>query len=265
MKKKFVLILALLVLAISVGLFAADIYVKAKLTDIKIVLDSKPLVLKNVNGTILKPLSYEGSTYLPVRAISENLGLNVQWDEATQTVTLTSKNEMKNPDEKKPDNTVIDKKEPENKVIEKDDKKENVKPIQKNQDAFTLGQKWVVPGQWEITIDSVTETSERNQFFEKTPAAVYIINYTYKNIGYNNESVEGLYITPNVDIKDVTGKAAYTYPAIISNNPKATKIGETCKAQIAIGVDNKGSFITHIAQYNDKLVVQNAEFFIEVK
>lgn len=264
MKKKTVFVLALVVLAISVGLFAADLYVRAKLTDIKIVLDNNPLVLKNVNGTILKPLSYEGSTYLPVRAISENLGLEVQWDELTQTVTLTSKDEKKEPEKKD-----IEKKEPEKKDIEKEDKKdnkqENIKPIQKNQGAFTLGQKWLVPGQWEVTIDSVTETAERNQFFERKPAAVYIINYTYKNIGYNNESVEGLFITPNIDIIDATGKQAYTYPVTVSNNPKPTKIGETCTAQIAIGVDNRGNFITHVAQYNDKLVVQNAEFYLEVK
>ncbi len=34
------------------------------------------------------PITYEGSTYLPVRAVAEAVGINVDWDAETQTVLL---------------------------------------------------------------------------------------------------------------------------------------------------------------------------------
>lgn len=37
------------------------------------------------------PFLYEGTTYVPLRYIAENLGSEVQWDEANQTVIIDSK------------------------------------------------------------------------------------------------------------------------------------------------------------------------------
>ena len=43
------------------------------------------------NGNELYPLLYDGTTYLPLRAIGQLMGKNVYWNSATNTVTLTSK------------------------------------------------------------------------------------------------------------------------------------------------------------------------------
>ena len=51
--------------------------------NIKIVVDSKEL------QTSREPFIYEGTTYLPVRAVAEAVGKEVAWDSATQTVTLS--------------------------------------------------------------------------------------------------------------------------------------------------------------------------------
>ena len=47
--------------------------------------------LKDATGTVLAPISYNGSTYVPVRAVSEIFGENVDWDDATQTIYLGSR------------------------------------------------------------------------------------------------------------------------------------------------------------------------------
>lgn len=53
--------------------------------NIKVTLDGKALNLNTV-----EPFIIDGTTYLPVRAVSEALGLDVDWDGATSTVILTT-------------------------------------------------------------------------------------------------------------------------------------------------------------------------------
>lgn len=48
--------------------------------------------MKDAVGNTVYPVLYEGTTYLPVRAVSNMLGVGVDWDEATQTVLLDSEN-----------------------------------------------------------------------------------------------------------------------------------------------------------------------------
>lgn len=45
-------------------------------------------VMVDANGSKVVPITYNGSTYLPVRAIANMVGIQVGWDEATQTVLL---------------------------------------------------------------------------------------------------------------------------------------------------------------------------------
>lgn len=42
----------------------------------------------DVSGNIVYPLSYAGTTYLPVRAISNLFDLNINWDENTNTISI---------------------------------------------------------------------------------------------------------------------------------------------------------------------------------
>ncbi len=43
----------------------------------------------DVNGNAVLPLVYNGSVYLPLRAVAHLMGKTVCWDSATSTVTLT--------------------------------------------------------------------------------------------------------------------------------------------------------------------------------
>ena len=56
--------------------------------DIKLVVDGKEVTPKDVNGKVVEPFAYNGTTYLPVRAVGEALGKSVRWDGETKTVHL---------------------------------------------------------------------------------------------------------------------------------------------------------------------------------
>jgi len=56
--------------------------------NITVKLDGKTQKMANVNGDPVYPMLYGGTTYLPVRAVSNMLGVAVNWDGSTQTVSL---------------------------------------------------------------------------------------------------------------------------------------------------------------------------------
>lgn len=58
--------------------------------DISVTLDGKKLDLRDAKGNPVEPFMFEGTNYLPVRALAESLGLNVAWDGKTATVVLTT-------------------------------------------------------------------------------------------------------------------------------------------------------------------------------
>lgn len=64
--------------------------------DIKVSLNGDILDLKDANGESVEPFVVNGTNYVPVRAISQILGLDVAWDGKNSTVVLTT------PQEKKP-------------------------------------------------------------------------------------------------------------------------------------------------------------------
>ncbi|MBR6518184.1 MAG: hypothetical protein IKT63_00755, partial [Oscillospiraceae bacterium] len=57
---------------------------------ITIKMDGQAQEMYDANGQRVYPISYNGTTYLPVRAVSNMLGLGVAWDEAANSVLLTS-------------------------------------------------------------------------------------------------------------------------------------------------------------------------------
>ena len=92
--KKATLTLALalsVVFGIMVGANAADTLktITASLNyGITIKYNGNVQEMKDANGNRVYPISYEGTTYLPVRAVADMLGIAVNWDGATNTVWL---------------------------------------------------------------------------------------------------------------------------------------------------------------------------------
>jgi len=95
MKKRFSFIAGMLTMALlsgAVGTAYAAYQKQATLNypGIQIVLDGEPVTPKDAAGNAGGPFTIDGTTYLPVRAIGEALGLEVGWDGSTNTVILTS-------------------------------------------------------------------------------------------------------------------------------------------------------------------------------
>ncbi|MCL1859872.1 MAG: copper amine oxidase N-terminal domain-containing protein [Oscillospiraceae bacterium] len=80
-------------MVIRFSFFAAPIVktVSISYNDIKITLNGKQITPKDANGNAVDPFILNGSTYLPVRAVGEALGLEVDWDGKTNTVILNDK------------------------------------------------------------------------------------------------------------------------------------------------------------------------------
>lgn len=133
-----------------------------------------------------------------------------------------------------------------------------------SQDTYKIGESYVVEGQWKITVDSVEETDDRNEYSDKKPTAVYLITYTYENIGYDDDIMNGLYISLDDGIVDSSGKMGYSYPGDISMYPQETPVGASCQAQACIGVDNAGSFKINFYTYDSNGKKQSAIFEIDV-
>ncbi len=84
-----VLALACVLLLGAAALAAGSSYTKeitASYSGISLVVDGVPIVPKDANGNVVEPFIYEGTTYLPVRAVGEALGKTVSWDGANRTV-----------------------------------------------------------------------------------------------------------------------------------------------------------------------------------
>ena len=97
MKKKFfgLFLSLLLVVSLAANVYAATETRKTAeliIRDIKIILNGKAIQPKDATGKEVEPFIIDGTTYLPVRAVANALGLDVGWDDATSTVTLSNPN-----------------------------------------------------------------------------------------------------------------------------------------------------------------------------
>lgn len=82
--------LTLFLVSFVTPVFAASLTKTAELVynNIKITLNGKEIAPKDVSGNVVEPFIIDGTTYLPVRAISNALGIDVDWDGSTNTVVL---------------------------------------------------------------------------------------------------------------------------------------------------------------------------------
>lgn len=96
---KRILIITVLLFALVTASFATskvvDIIAQIS-SEITVNLDGKMLDLKSQDGQKVNVIVYNGTTYLPVRAFSNALGLNVDWDPVKKMVLLKSNQATQN-------------------------------------------------------------------------------------------------------------------------------------------------------------------------
>ncbi|MFC4779485.1 stalk domain-containing protein [Paenibacillus sp. GCM10023252] len=96
MKKKLVAaagVLAIVTSSMAVGAYGATNLeaIKAYLNKgITFKVDGDTWEAKDQSGKKIYPISYNNTTYLPVRAIGEALDVEIGWDQATKTVSVNS-------------------------------------------------------------------------------------------------------------------------------------------------------------------------------
>ena len=67
------------------GLQEINAYLNSNIT---FKLDGEEQILTDATGVRTYPITYNGTTYVPIRAVANLLGVGVDWDQATQTVLM---------------------------------------------------------------------------------------------------------------------------------------------------------------------------------
>lgn len=75
-------------LVVSASAVYANVTKTLSYQDIKVTLNGERLDLRDANGKAVDPFIIDGTTYLPVRAVAESLGLVVVWDGSSKTVNM---------------------------------------------------------------------------------------------------------------------------------------------------------------------------------
>lgn len=81
--------------------------ITATYRDIKVSVNNTLAELTDANGNKVEPFIYNGTTYLPVRAVATALGQQVSWDSSTSTVYIGGDQPSNTPSNSTLANTVI--------------------------------------------------------------------------------------------------------------------------------------------------------------
>lgn len=132
---------------------------------------------------------------------------------------------------------------------------------------YQIGETWEVSDQWRITINNVTETEDRVEYIDADPEAVYVIEYTVENLGYDNDQTDGLYfMLSSGSIVDCEGEMGYEYGSfsLVSQDQwvSAVPIGARHLVQESVGIKNPGDFTIHVSEIRtDKENVKEKAIF----
>lgn len=108
---------------------------------------------------------------------------------------------------------------------------------------YAVGQKVTLPaknGSFTLTVTSVEETDNRNEFTDKQPKHVILIKYQYENIDVDQDINLS---TLSLKAYDSDGNLLDTYPAAESELSQTISAGGKTSACVAYGVDSDSKYI----------------------
>ncbi len=131
---------------------------------------------------------------------------------------------------------------------------------------YSLGDTWVIDGQWSLTFNAVTSTDDRNPYSDKKPDQVIILDYSYENLGYTSSYMDLFISDGDMKIIDEKGEIASSYPGDVTTYPQEIPVGAKCSnAQVVIGLNNESDTLTiYVEQYDSKSVKQKATFKLKI-
>ena len=120
---------------------------------------------------------------------------------------------------------------------------------------YSVGDTWTVDVEWSLTITGVTET-ERRDPLATDEEHVYIIDYTYTNLGHKDKTTGGLYMSIYTEftsdtLTDSHGQSGGMSLLDVGNGPEDIPVGSTCEAQDAICLENAGDFTLEIRRFDN--------------
>ena len=92
-------------------------------------------------------------------------------------------------------------------------------------------------GDYTVTINSIKTTNERNEFEDKQPKQVIVVDYDYNNKSFKPSNGMKLLVDQTAFVvMDGEGNVLRTYPVAMDENPKPIPVGGKLHATIAYGV-----------------------------
>ena len=128
-----------------------------------------------------------------------------------------------------------------------------------------VGDTWTVDGQWALTVLSVTETDYIDEFAGFTPAAVYVVEYAYTNLGYSDTSgmMKGLSVSFGSQSTDAEGAEGVTCMSDTDIMPDEAPIGSSCRATVTVSLQHAGPFTLSVQLSDGENRLQTASFRLD--
>lgn len=130
-------------------------------------------------------------------------------------------------------------------------------------DCYKVGESIKVSGEsgeYTITINSAKKVKERNEYAGQDAEAVWLLDYTYENTGYD----EDLYVSDTqCVVVDQNGEIGSTYPGDVTKYPDYAPKGTKCTAQMCFGT--KSDTDTIYLYFYDNMFNTKADMVVEVK
>jgi len=79
---------AVILSSLAVWAAAGTQSIEVTYRDIKLYVDGAFIIPKDPNGNVVEPFIYNGTTYLPIRAVGEALGRSVEWEGDTSSIYI---------------------------------------------------------------------------------------------------------------------------------------------------------------------------------